>query len=260
MKFSVLRALVVMMCAVILIPIIGLGYSTADLESIASNELVPEISAAAGMALADTYASTMTVDALEDLAANGRTIGLRTAASDALSILYRTKTEDELMAIAGGTGTEMVRAAAVDPLVAYLIAKDTDELKTMAADMTVTHEVRLAAAKAYYFMTRSTQKAVDLEKDAVTNDSDELAYAAGEALAGFYLSFNPKTQAELEDLAMNGESEGLRVAGGFALSTLLIKSGLTAQAIETTLLSITGTKSVEYRNAYEVALANRYGM
>lgn len=258
MKLSVLRALVVMMCAVVLIPIIGLGYSTADLEAIASNELIPEISGAAGMALANTYASTMTAAALEDLAANGRTIGLRTAASDALSILYRTKTEDELMAIAGGTGAAMVRAAAVDPLVSFLIAKD--DLKAMAADATVTHEVRLAAAKAYYFMTRGSQTAASLENEAVTNDSDELAYAAGEALAGFYLSFNPKTQAELEDLAINGESEGLRVAGGLALSTLLINSDLTAEAIESTLLSIAGTKSAEYRNAYEVALANRYGM
>lgn len=265
MKLSGLRALVVVSCAVALISVLGLGYTVSSLENIASNELIPEISAAAGMALASSYASTMTAASLEDMAANGRTIGLRTAASGALAILYRSKTEDELMGILNGTADPMVRAAAIMPVQQYLVTKTSDDkdfkLTDYLKDMAIngkTHEARLAAAKAYYFMMRRSLKAADLEKQAAKNDSDELAYAAGEALAGFYLSFNPKTQAELEDLAATGASEGLRVAGEIALSSLLIKSDLTALDFETTLLSIAGTKSAEYRGAYKIALANRY--
>jgi len=250
------------MSSIALLSVIGLG---ANLESIASNELVPEISAAAGMALADSYAATMTEAELEALAVDGRTIGLRTAASGALAILYRDKTEDEIMAILKGDADPMIRAAAIEPAQVYLVSvtsddedfKLTDYLKDIAINGE-THEMRLAAAKAYYFMSRKSLKAADLEEQAVTNDSDELAYAAGETLSGFYLSFNPKTQAELEDLAINGSSEGLRVAGEIALSSLLIKSDLTALDFETTLLSIAGTKSAEYRGAYKIALANRY--
>lgn len=265
MKLTGLRALVVVVSAVALLSVLGLGYTVANLENIASNELVPEISAAAGMALANSYASTKTEADLEALAVDGRTIGLRTAASDALAIQFRTKTKDEIMAILKGTADPMIRAAAIEPAQIFLVSVKSDDkdfklpdyLKNLAIKGE-THEMRLAAAKAYYFMERKSLKAADLEKQAVTNDSDELAYAAGEVLSGFYLSFNPKTQAELEDLAINGSSEGLRVAGEIALSSLLIKSDQTALDFETTLLSIAGTKSAEYRGAYKIALANRY--
>lgn len=258
MKSLGLRALVIFAGVVALFSLIGMGYTVAQLEDIASNELIPQISAAAGMALASSYAQTKTIAELEDMAANGRTIGLRTAASDALAILYRNKSEDELMAIAGGDKPEMIRAAAVQPLITYLIAKKPDELKAMAADMSKTHEVRLAAAEAYYFVTRSKQKAATLEQEATKNDSKELEYAAGKALAGFYLSFNPKTKEQLEDLALNGKSMGLRVAGSVALATKLIQSDLTAQDLMNAILAGYGSKSAEYLDAYKVALANRF--
>ncbi len=266
MKLSVPKVLTLVVSVVALFSLVGLGYTTAQLETIASNELVPEISAAAGMALVNTYAATKTESDLENLAVSGRTIGLRTAASGALSILYRSKTEDQLMAIITGTAAPMVRAAAINQMVIYLVGttstkKDfslSDYLKGLAVTGK-THELRLAAAKAYYFVIRNTLKAADLEKQAVTNDSAELAYAAGETLSGFYLSFDKKTQAQLEDLALNGKSAGMRIAGGLALATLLIQSDETAQDFEDTLLAITGTKTAEYRYAYEVALANRFG-
>ncbi len=262
MKLTGLRALVVVTCVVALFSMTAV----ASLETIVSDELIPEISAAAGIALAGSYADTMTEAALVVLAANGRTIGLRTAARGALAIQYRTKTEEEIMAILKGTADPMVRAAAVEPALIYLIsvtseAEDfslTDYLKDIAINGE-THEMKLAAAKAYYFMKRGSLKAADLELQAVTNDSDELAYAAGEILSGFYLSFNPKTQAELEELAINGESAGMRAAGSIALATLLINSDLTALDFETTLTCLFGTKSAEYRAAYKVALAVRYG-
>ncbi len=262
MKYTGLRALAVLVSAVALISLVGFG---VDLDGIVSNELVPEINAAAGLALASSYASTMTEAELEALAVDGKTIGLRTAGSAALAIQYLDKTEDELMGILKGDKDPAIRAAAVEPALVYLIsftsdAEDfslTDYLKDIAVNGE-THEMKLAAAKAYYFTKRGSLEAKDLEEQTVTNDSDELAYAAGEVLSGFYLSFNPKTQAELEDLALNGTSEGLRVAGGVALSALLIQSDLTAVDFEKTLLSITGMKSAEYRDAYKVALASRY--
>jgi len=262
MKLTGLRALVVVACVVALFSMAAV----ASLETIVSDELIPEISAAAGIALVGSYADTMTEAELEALAANGRTVGLRTAASGALAIQYRAKTEEEIMAILKGTADAMIRAAAIEPALIYLIsvtseAEDfslTDYLKDIAINGE-THEMKLAAAKAYYFMKRGSLKVEDLEVQAVTNDSDELAYAAGEILSGFYLSFNPKTQAELEELAINGESAGMRVAGSIALATLLINSDLTALDFETTLLSIAGTKSAEYRDAYKIALAVRYG-
>lgn len=266
MKLTGLRALVVVITVMALFSLVGMGYTVAELEDIAANELIPEISAAAGIALADSYADTMTEAELEALAVNGRTIGLRTASADALAIQYRAKTEDEIMAILKGTADPMIRAAAIEPALIYLIsttrdAEDfslTDYLKDIAINGE-THEMRLAAAKAYYFMMRASLKAADLEAQAVISDSAELAYAAGEVLAGFYLSFNPKTQAELEDLALSGESEGMRVAGGIALATLLVNSDLKTGDIEVTIVSITGTKSAEYRGAYITALAVRYG-
>lgn len=262
MKITGLRALAFVVSAVALISLVGFA---VDLEGIVSNELVPEINAAAGLALASSYASTMTEAELEALAVDGATIGLRTAASSGLAIQYLDKTEEELMAILKGDADPTIRAAAVEPALVYLIsvtsdAEDfslTDYLKDIAINGE-THEMKLAAAKAYYFLKRGSLEAEDLEEQAVTNDSDELAYAAGELLSGFYLSFNPKTQEELEELAMNGSSEGLRVAGGMALSALLIQSDLTASDFEKTLVSITGTKSAEYRDAYKVALAARY--
>jgi len=42
--------------------------------------------------------------------------------------------------------------------------------------------MKLAAAKAYYFAKRGSLEVGDLEEQAATNDSDELAYAAGELL------------------------------------------------------------------------------
>jgi hypothetical protein len=82
MKLTGLRALVVVACVVALFSMAAV----ASLETIVSDELIPEISAAAGIALADSYADTMTEAALVVLAANGRTIGLRTA-----SIVRRRK-------------------------------------------------------------------------------------------------------------------------------------------------------------------------
>lgn len=231
------------------------GYTVADLEAIVGNEGIPEISTAAGLALGPAYAAKSEAE-LRALAAEGRTIGIRTAAATALSIQWAKKTEAELMAIAGGTDAEIIRAAAIEPLQLYLVPKAAADLKKMAADAAQTHEVRLAAAKAYSFKTRATAKLAALEKAVVTNDSAELAYAAGEILAGFYLSFAPKTEEALVELAKNGTTQGQRVAGGVALVSFLLEKS--AWELEVALVELTGWGSAEYRDAYTQALAVLY--
>jgi len=122
MKLTGLRALVVVACVVALFSMVAV----ADLETIVSDELIPEISAAAGIALASSYADAMTEADLEALAVNGRTIGLRTAASEALTIQYRAKTEEEIMGILKGTADPLIRAAAIEPALIYLISVTSD--------------------------------------------------------------------------------------------------------------------------------------
>ncbi len=265
MNFSRLRALVTLVTIVALFSLIAVGYSVAELEAIVGNEWIPEISAAAGMALGSSYAETMTLAELEELAVNGSTIGQRTAAGAALETLYRNKTGEELLEILKGTADPMIRQAAIDPVLEYLISMTSEEEGFVLADYLKdlattgeTPELRLAAARAYYIVTANNATAESAAADAA--GEGELAVAAGEILGGFYLFFPPvKTQAELEEIAMNGETEGLRVAGRDALASVLINSDLTVQELEATLTFITGTQSAEYRDAYTLALANRFG-
>jgi|GEM_PF-656310 len=264
MNFSRLRALVIFATIVALFSLIAVGYSVAELEAIAGNEWIPEISAAAGMALGSSYAETMTEAALEELAVNGPTIGQRTAAGAALAILYRNKTGEELLEILKGTADPMIRAAAIEPALEHLLSITSEEEGFSLADYLKdlattgeTSELRLAAAKAYYIVTANDATAESAAADAA--GEGELALAAGEILGGFYLFFPPvKTQAELEEIAVNGETEGLRVAGRDALASVLINSDLTVQELQTTLTSIVGTQSAEFRDAYKIALATRF--
>lgn len=267
MKLSGLRALMVVTCVVALFSMMAV----ADLEHIAANELIPEISAAAGLALASSWAEIKTEAQLEDLAVTGRTIGLRTAASEALSILYFAKTGEELIAILISDLDPMIRAAAITPAKMYLSAMTredvedfvlADYLKELATTEETTHEMRLAAARAHYFVIRRTLPLALDELKAAADGDTELAIAAGEVLGGFYL-FHPvlgKTQAELVDLAIGAGSAGLRTAAAKALAVLLIQSDETAVSLQTTMLEIFGTGSVEHRNAYKFALAHRFGL
>lgn len=266
MKLSGLRALMVVTCVVALFSMMAV----ADLEHIAANELIPEISAAAGLALASSWAEIKTEAQLEDLAVTGRTIGLRTAASEALSILYFAKTGEELIAILISDLDPMIRAAAIAPAKMYLSAMTREDVEDFVladylkelATTGETHEMRLAAARAHYFVIRRTLPFALDELKAAADGGTELAIAAGEVLGGFYL-FHPvlgKTQAELVDLAIGAGSAGLRTAAATALAVLLIQSDETAVSLQTTMLEIFGTGSVEHRNAYKFALAHRFGL
>ena len=259
MKRLCLRALGMVIGMTVFLSLMGLGLTTAELENIVSSESVAEISTAAGLALVDSYAETKTVAELEDLAVRGRTIGIRTAAAGALAIVYRDKTEEELLAILTGEADPVIRAAAIEPALEYLIAKEVDEVEELA-EFALTSEMRLAAARAYYILAGGGMAFEDLEEAAA--GEGELAVAAGELLGGFYLFFPPalKTQAELEEMALDGAAEGLRVAARNALTDWLIASDLTAADLEVMLTNITGTPlSAEYFDAYIWTLANRYG-
>jgi len=284
MGVSRLRVLGALACMLALFAFAAFAHTVAELEGIASNELVPDISAAAGAALAVDYAGK-TEAYLTDLAANGRTIGLRTAGSNALSSIYVKPVlevfsmtlavvqapsvqalEDKMTAIANGTAPEMVRASAIEALKEIYIGevnkamRTTASLKTLAADMTKTHELRLAAAKAYYFMSKGAVKVVSipvLENTAATYASDELAYAAGELLGALYVGFFPKTQAEYEALAISGANLVLRVAGQVGLKLFLYDKPVVT--LETKILDLLNIYP-EYRQAYRDALAYQYGL
>ena len=284
MGVSRLRVFGALACMLALFAFVAFAHTVAELEGIAANELVPAISAAAGAALAVDYAGK-TEAYLLDLAANGRTIGLRTAGSNALSAIYvkpvlevfsmtlaKVQTpsvkalEDRMTAIANGTGPEMVRASAIDALKQIFIGevskamRNTASLKTLASDMTKTHEFRLAAAKAYYFMSKGTASVVSikvLENTAAKYASDELAYAAGELLGDLYVGFFPKTQAEYEALAKSGATLVLRVAGQVGLKPFLYDKPVVT--LETKILDLLNIFP-EYRQAYQDALAYQYGL
>jgi len=187
MKRNGLRALGLTTCAVVLVSLIG--FAAVDLNDIVANELIPEISKAAGLALVADY-TLKTVEELETLEATGRTDGIRLAANRALFSLNAR--EMELYAMEN------------DALVALAVAGDQD------------------AANMWFFKNRASYKRPELvEEYLLTVEADTLAIAAGKVLGGFYVPGSPlgaKTEDELVELAKNGESLGLRVAAATALT------------------------------------------
>ncbi len=208
MKRDSLRALGLAACAVVLFSVIGLA---VDLNNIVANELIPEISKAAGMALVNDY-TMKSVEELEQLAATGRTPGIRLAADRALFILNGR--ELELFEMDDATLLDLAKAGDQD------------------------------AANMWFFHNRASYKRPELiEEYLLTVESDTLAIAAGTLLGGFYVPGSPlgaKTEAELVELAKNGENLGLRVAAATALTAIWIKDQpLTIDETETEILSVT---------------------
>ena len=205
--------------------------SVAELEKIVGSDAIREVSMAAGLALADHYALTKTAGDLVALAEAGRTQGIRLAAQTALDLL-------------------------ADPL-QPLIILDEEELKALAISAVSSTE-RLNAARAYYLKIRTTLSADRLESDATESQSAELALAAGEALAGFYASFDPMSEADLMDQALHGVSHGMRVAAGLALASHLIQtSSLTEVEITVKIMEHTMIHT-ELAEAYMRVLAHRF--
>ena len=208
MKRNGLRALGLATCAVVMVSLIGFA---VNVQSIVANELIEEISNAAGLALVGDY-TLMAVEELEELAATGRTPGIRLAADRALFIL---------------TGRELeLYGMEDDALIALAEGGDQD------------------AANMWWFKNRASYKRPEGVEEYIADATVEtLEIAAGKHLGGFYVPGSPlgaKTEDELVELAMNGESLGLRVAAATALTAIWIDAmPLTIDETRTEILSVT---------------------
>jgi hypothetical protein len=190
---------------------IGLAVNVA---SIVQNELIEEISKAAGLALVGQYVIDYEdkVEELEELAATGRTPGIQLAADRALFII---------------NGTELT-----------LFEMDDDALLALA------EEGDQDAADMWFFHNRSSFTRPELVEEYIaTAEVETLEITAGKLLGGFYVPGSPigaKTEDELVELAKNGESLGLRVAAATALTAIWINSQpLTIDETRTEILSVT---------------------
>jgi len=209
MKRNGLRALGLMTCAVVVFSLVGFA---VDVASIVENELIEEISLAAGLALVNDYIADYTVEELAELAETGRTPGIRLAADRALFVL---------------NGREM-----------ELFGMELDALAVLA------EEGDQDAANMWFFKSRAGYKRPDLVEEYIATATVEtLEYAAGVLLGGFYVPSSPlgaKTESELIELAKNSESLGLRVAAATALTAIWIADQpLTIDETRSEILSVT---------------------
>jgi len=213
------------------VSIVAPAHTVAELEMIARSAVVREVSMAAGLSLASFYATAVPLTDLEERAKSGSTAGIRLAARTAMDILS-------------------------DPL-QLLVEQPANDLKELAISG-VTSDVRLDAARAYYIKIREALTAARLTADAEGSESEELALAAGEALSGFYTSFEVMPAAELMEQAVGGTTPGLRTAAGLALGTHLIRtSSLTEGEIVVKIMEHTIVHT-ELAEAYMLLLAHRW--
>lgn len=228
MKRNGLRALALASCVVALFSVLSMA---VDLEGIVANELIEEISNAAGLNLVDTYIADYTVEELTDLAANGYTPGVKLAADRALF-----KINGGLLPLIEMTDEELLALAA---------AGDQD------------------AADAYVFNARSDLKQPAVIEAAIAEATDEtLIRAYGKLLGGFYgpgSILGMKTEAELLVL-VEGEDLGLQVAAATALTTYwILNSDLTIPQVEAKILDVTLWKP-ELAAAYQGFLTYLYSL
>ena len=229
MKRNGLRALGLATCVAVLVSLIGVAQ--VDVASIIQNELIEEISKAAGMALVGDYL-LIEQEELQELAATGRTPGVQLAADRALFIL---------------TGREMdLYEMEMADLLALAEGGDQD-----AADM-------------WFFRNRSSYtRPENLEDYIATATVEALEISAGKMLGGFYVPGSPigaKTADELVELAMNGESLGLRVAAATALTAIWIgDQALTIDQTRKEILAVTLVYP-ELALAYQGYLAYLFGL
>lgn len=239
----------------------ALAASTLQLETQANNDLIPELRLAAGLALADIYVDTKSIDQLEALAGDeSRSTEHRLGAATALSQLYvsgvtdGTVTLEHLLDVATNGATAELRGATktalVDRLVGNFAAADLDaglaaattaELSdAYATALIVRLAVRLTSGSPASILARTetvagggtiTSGGVTLDG---SNEAVQLAMAR-EYLSGFYVQFGhlvfDDVVAEVLDRAENGATAGIREAASIALETLSL-SGQSAAAVE----------------------------
>jgi hypothetical protein len=180
-----------------------------NLQGIVDNELITEISLAAGINLVDTYVDTyVTVEALEAELALADTPGAKYAF------------EQAIFKLTGGIG--------------------------QYADITKDEAIALGtqnAADAYAFYNRAGFAKPQALLDAIAGaETDELAIAYGKILGGFYGPGSPVGQmaeADLVVLAKEGETLGERVAAATALTTYwILGSDLTYVDVQNEILGV----------------------
>ncbi len=228
MKRNGLRALALASCVVALFSLLGMA---VDLNGIVKNELIEEISNAAGLNLVDQYIADYTVEELTGLAAAGLTPGIKLAADRALFKI--------------GGGLIPLIAMEQDALLVLAAAGDQD------------------AADAYVFNSKSSyKKPAPVEEAIVAAVDDTVIIALGKLLGGFYGPGSPvgqKTVAELLVLVV-GDSLGLRVAAATALTTYwILGADLTIAQVEAKILGVTLVYP-ELALAYQGLLAYLYSL
>jgi len=241
MKRNSLRALGLATCVVALVSLIG--FAAVNVASIVANELIEEISKAAGMALVGDY-TLKTVEELEELTATGRTPGIRLAADRALFVLNERQMEllgmdDDALLVLAEAGDQDAADMWFFKNRAYF--KRPEKLEAYIADGTYSED-----GEAIIEVT-----------------SEALERAAGKVLGGFYVPGSPlgaKTEAELVELAKNGESLGLRVAAATALTAIwIMDQPLTIDQARKEILSVTLVYP-ELALAYQGYLAYLFGL
>lgn len=228
MKRNCLRALGLTSCVVALFSLLSVA---VDLNDIVANELIPEISKAAGLNLVDDYIGTYTVEELIDLAANGSTPGIKLAADRAL------------FAINGG--------------LIPLVTLDEDTLYAMAASGDQD------AADAYVFNKKGDYKKVAVTEAAIiAAEVETIEIALGTLLGGLYGPGSPVGQKAKNELLILvvGDTLGLRVAAATALTTYwIVESALTDVQAERAIRANTGVNP-ELALAHQVLLAYLYSL
>lgn len=241
--------------------IAALAASTTQLEAQATNDLIEELRLAAGLALADIYAATKSIDQLEALAGDtARSPYVRLGAATALSQLYVSGvtdgevTLDHLLDVATNGATAELRGAAKTALVDRLVgnnnaaalaagleeASNAELADAYATAMIVRLAVSLTSGSPASILARTETVAGGgvITSGGVTVDGSNEAVQmamAREYLSGFYVQFGhlvfDDLVGELLERAESGATAGMREAASIALETLYL-SGLSASAVE----------------------------
>jgi len=213
----------VLTLAVLALTLVGVAGLAVDLEDIAYNEAIPEISNAAGLVLGAQWAETKTIDEVNVLAKSARN-GAIVAVDTALAIL---------------TGLSEVE----------IYALTDEEILALAEGGDVN------AATVYFFKNRGAlKKESELRAFAAEITNETLLDAAAEHLAGIYLGFQNLTEAELLVLV---ESDDSLTAAAAAIALAQLWAGsmpMTAYDVQVLLTEITGTNLAAAYQAYLVYL------
>jgi hypothetical protein len=280
MKRNGLRALGLVSCVVALFSLLSVA---VDLDGIVANELIAEISIAAGMNLVDQYIADYTVEELESLAATaGLTPGQAAAVNGALYKLSEGLVP--YLAVDAVTGENvydnmglLTEAAAGNEGAAEAFVfrnrvrfTKPEAIEVVLASGQVTLNANFdatdPASKPSYAVldAAGVAKLVAPDNKTVVVDlSDNVIVAFGAVLGGYYGPGSPvglKTEAELLALLDAGSSLGVSTAAATALATYwILGSELTYVDVQNAILGAM-IVTPELALAYQGYLAYLYSL